>query len=359
MTRATEISDAAAEWLIRLESQTSPDLWDAFQAWHDADLRHRAAFVRLRVAWNRTDLMKNLRPADGTIDPDLLTHKWLSSSAVADHGLSPLQGRRRKRPGGLPPPGRRALLGAAALLAAVAVIAWFSAEPTSWQSYDTDIGARRQVVLRDGSTLELNTNTQLRTRISSARRDIRLDRGEALFQVAHDPARPFYVMAAGTVIQAVGTEFSVRIRDAGHVDVLVSEGRVAVGAAGSGNSENPTISASAAQVGQSEAASAVGSTVTVRRLPTSDLTRKLAWTAGHLAFQGETLEEAVREFNRYNQRQLAIADPAIARLQVGGTFLTTDPDSFVAALQRSFGIRARTSRKAGEILLISVNGPAG
>ena len=75
MSRATEISDAAAEWLIKLEGQTTPDIWDNFQAWMDQDPRHRAAFVRLRVAWNKVDQLKSMRPVDGTIDSDLLARR--------------------------------------------------------------------------------------------------------------------------------------------------------------------------------------------------------------------------------------------------------------------------------------------
>jgi len=72
MSRASDISDAAARWLVRLEGQTTPQIWDAFQEWMDQDPRHRAAFIRLRVAWNHVDLLKNMRPVDGTIDADLL-----------------------------------------------------------------------------------------------------------------------------------------------------------------------------------------------------------------------------------------------------------------------------------------------
>jgi len=72
MSRADQISDEAANWLIRVEAESSPELWQGLQAWLDADPRHRAAFVRLRVAWHRVDALKNMRPLDGTVDADLL-----------------------------------------------------------------------------------------------------------------------------------------------------------------------------------------------------------------------------------------------------------------------------------------------
>jgi transmembrane sensor len=358
MSRATEISDAAAEWLIRLEGQTSPDIWETFQTWMDADPRHRAAFVRLRVAWNRVDQLKNVRPVDGTIDADLLARRKVNPATVLAGGLRPLRGTPRRRPDEISIPERRRVLAMAAGIAATGLIAWIFTYHLGWKSYETGVGGREEIALSDGSTVDLNTNTQLTTRITGSRRDIMLTRGEALFHVAHDSTRPFYVTAGGAVVRAVGTAFSVRIRDAEHIDVLVAEGRVAVGAPGTeANFENPTLLASAPKVSAGETASVRRNTVIVRSLPSKDVTRRLAWTAGHLAFQGETLDDAVQEFNRYNQRQIRVADPSLLQVQVGGIFLATDPDSFVAALQRSFGIQAQAGTNNGDIRLIAAAKP--
>jgi transmembrane sensor len=65
----------------------------------------------------------------------------------------------------------------------------------------------------------------------------------------------------------------------------------------------------------------------------------MAWTTGRLQFRGDSLGEAVDEFNRYNRRQLRLADASLAQLRVGGTFNATDPESFAAALTSAFGLR--------------------
>jgi transmembrane sensor len=360
MSRATEISDTAAEWLIRLEGQTSPEIWDAFQSWMDSNPRHRAAFVRLRVGWNRVDLLKNMRPVDGTIDADLLAKGKgkVSPATMRARGLQPLSGAPRRRPEEISIPERRRVLAIAASIAVAGLVAWVGTYHLGWKSYETGIGGREEIALSDGSTVDLNTNTQLTTRITGSRRDIMLTRGEALFHVAHDSTRPFYVTAGGAVVRAVGTAFSVRIRDPEHIDVLVAEGRVAVGAPGSdANFENPTLLAAAQKVSAGEAASVRRNTVAVRRLQSDDVTRKLAWTGGQLDFRGETLEDAVQEFNRYNQRQITIADASILQLQMGGLFLVTDPDSFVAALRKSFGIQAQVGATNGDIRLTAGGKP--
>ena len=83
--------------------------------------------------------------------------------------------------------------------------------------------------------------------------------------------------------------------------------------------------------------------VQVRRLPKAELTSRLAWTSGLIKLDGQTLAEAVEEFNRYNRRKLRIDDPAIAELRVSGTFKAKEPEQFVATLQRSSGVRALAS----------------
>ena len=358
MSRASDISDAAAQWLIRTEGQTSPETWDALQTWMDEDPRHRAEFIRLRVSWNRVDRLKNMRPVDGTINSDLLARTNISPAALLARGLQPLRGTPRKRLEDLLIPERRTVLATAGAIAVAGVIAWFGAYHLGWKSYETGVGGREKIELTDGSTVDLNTNTALDARISGSRRDIMLTRGEALFHVAHDSTRPFYVVAGGTVVRAVGTAFSVRIHDADHVEVLVAEGRVAVGAPGTdANFEKPSLLASAPKVSAGEAATVRRNSVSVRSVLPKDVSRKLAWTAGHLAFQGETLDDAVREFNRYNQRQITIADRSIVQVQVGGIFLTTDPDSFIAALQHSFGIRAQVENIKGDIRLFAGGKP--
>jgi transmembrane sensor len=133
---------------------------------------------------------------------------------------------------------------------------------------------------------------------------------------------------------------------------------VAVGAPGTeANFENPSLLASAPKVSAGEAANVRRNSVSVHTILPKEVSRKLAWTAGHLAFQGETLDDAVQEFNRYNQRQITIADPSIVKVQVGGIFLTTDPDSFIAALQHSFGIRVQVENNNGNIRLFSGGKP--
>lgn len=348
MSRADKISDEAADWLIRLETASSPGLWDGLQAWLDGNPRHRAAFVRLRVAWHRVDALKNLRPLDGAIDSDLLIREGVIRFLLGGEAARPAGA--AHTPEGRRPAlsSRRRWLVAASAAVAAAVVVWLLGGP-SWKHYDTTVGGRDEVTLEDGTRIQLNTNTGLRARVTRARRQVSLLHGEALFFVARDPTRPFLVAAGHTLVRAVGTEFSVRIRDVRHVDVLVADGRVAVNE-DAADPRFPGTETWATEVSAGESAEAGQTRVAVKALSSSELARRLAWTSGHLSFQGETLEEAAQEFNRYNRLQIIVGDPSIAGLQVGGIFLARDPLSFVAALQRSFGIQA--AQRANEVRLL-------
>jgi len=95
-----------------------------------------------------------------------------------------------------------------------------------------------------------------------------------------------------------------------------------------------------------------GRTHTLKQLPADELEQRLAWAGIHLkdgwlAFQGQTLENVVTEFNRHNDRQLVIGDVATGQLRVGGKFRVTDVDGFVAALAVTHGVRAIRSAPAG------------
>lgn len=205
---------------------------------------------------------------------------------------------------------------ASTVLALIAASIYLVQTQIGWQRYETRIGGFTRVVLEDGSVIDLNTDSEVRVRMRAGERYVRLVRGEVRFQVAHDASRPFVVAAANADVRAVGTAFSVRLRDSRQVDVLVSEGSVAVAAAQV---------AHAPPVQAGEAAVVLANRMSVRRIEPQQLERRLAWTTGRLQFRGETLGEAVVEFNRYNRRQLRIADPSLVPLQVGGTYNATDP----------------------------------
>jgi transmembrane sensor len=362
MQTASEIAARATAWLIRLDHEGTPELWEELQQWLDAHPRHRAEFIRQRTAWNRCDQLKILRPADGTIDAGLLSRIELvappevtqAAGAQRPPGNAASAPSRGRRVGSVDL-SRRGWLAAAAVTGLAILGAWALAFQDGWQTYVTAIGGRQQITLSDGSRVELNTDSMMRVRINNGRRDIVLMRGEALFHVAHDTNRPFLVTAAATLVRAVGTAFSVRIRADNSVDVLVTEGRVAVGSPRSDTAGEPELVPPATAVAAGEAAAVSRGRLTFKHLSAEEMTRKLAWTdpAGpHLSFWGDTLSEVVGEFNRYNVRHLAIVDPRIQQIRFGGNFKASDLDGFVETL-KSFHVIAQNPGDSSEVRLIA------
>jgi transmembrane sensor len=370
MSNASEFEAQAAAWLVRRESADFSEAdQQTFDGWLRADARHRAAYVRLETAWRRADRLNRLRPLDGAVDEDLLAH----SPFVRIEEFSAREATRRSdadegdvavsvdAPTSESAPRRRWFIPVAfaAILAmvAVAIGAWFTLQQTGWQHFATDFGSFERIVLDDGSVVHLNTNSVMRVRLTPEHRQVVLDRGEALFKVAHEVSRPFDVQAAGTTVRAVGTEFSVRVREAREtgggqkdIEVLVKEGRVAIDPQGKGMERAAVLPPSVSTLSAGETVTISARRVHVEKVAAAEVSQKLSWTEGRLWFERQRLADVVAEFNRYNRRQMVIADPAIADLRIGGGFEATDPESFIAALERTLGVKAFPSPEDPDVI---------
>ena len=232
---------------------------------------------------------------------------------------------------------------AAASVASFALLGWQFLIPLM-QPADrvdsTDIGGRTLLNFADHTQIELDTDTTVRVRMTTAQRTVWLEKGEAWFHVAHDAAHPFTVVVGKHRITDIGTEFLVR-RDADDVDVALLSGRAALNADGTQTATlNP---------GEEALATPVLLSV-VRRTP-QQLADELAWRRGMLVFRDTPLAEVVREFNRYNMTKLVIADPAIAGKKITVNAKTDDCESFLRFLGDA--LKLRVDHEGNRILILS------
>jgi transmembrane sensor len=248
---------------------------------------------------------------------------------------------------------------AALVMIALCASAWYLTT-LSPSDYVSGTGERRVIHLDDGSTVTMNTQSRLRVWLTRQRRDIELVDGEALFAVAHDARRPFRVHVGRTIVEAVGTEFSV-YRGQHGTKVAVVEGRVRIFAYQSPASlilnsnavawsdlgaadlqRPPPIPVSAREEAEvtGDGGSAAPFDVERRKVSALELEHDLAWVNGQLIFDDASLAETVEEFNRYNRRKLRIADPTLAQLRIGGAFRSTNIDDLIIELHDLFGVRA-------------------
>ncbi len=338
------IEKAAADRLARRDSGNWSAADEAELArWRDQSLAHRIALLRLQTAWQQADRLQALGaglPADAVPSPG----QWRLSTFAASAGaaapfadvpvqMSGVEEARERLPERTAGASRR-MLAVAASLVAIAMLGFGAFRlGLDTNSFQTAVGHTRAVPLADGSQVMLNTDTRIHVAISSVERRIDLERGEAFFDVAKDPARPFVVQAGKDRIVAVGTRFSV-LRSREGVRVVVTEGRVRVERhTGAEREPKPTQLDAGAVARVREAA------VVVTEKPVAEAEESLSWRSGYVVFRDTALADAVGEFNRYHTRKLVIGDPSIADMRIGGNLRLANLDAFVRVLEQGFPVR--------------------
>lgn len=301
--RAADITEQAANWIERrLRNSWNTQDEAALEAWLDEAPAHRIAFWRLEGAWDETSRLAALRPPAASRSgraPTSTTFPTISKS-----------------------------LAAAAMVIAVGYLAW-GYTGTRDVTYSTGLGERKTLTLADGSRIELNTNTVLRTAMAGGSRKVWLDKGEAYFSVRHDAARPFEVIASGQRITDLGTQFNVRT-DGDRLRVAVLQGRVSF----SGKSGETPI-----ELAPGETAVAEAGKLSLVRVPTRELADRLSWRSGKLMFHHTPLSEVAAEFNRYNAKKVVVAGDGARDLTINGAFATSDVQAFARIAQTILGLQ--------------------
>jgi len=322
-------TEQAAEWFVRLHSgRETADDHIAFLDWLSESPEHQSEFDLIETNWDLAGALET--------DPEFVGYLEAPVSSLASVPTA-LQRLRRHGPG--------SAMAAAALVLLIAVGLW--AGPGG-AVYRTAVGEQKIVHLADGSAVHLNTGTEIRVAFDDHLRRVRLSRGEAIFSVEKDPARPFVVAAGEREVRAVGTEFDV-LRIDGEVKVAVLKGVVDI--------STPTIEPTAGAAVAPGPRLLPGEQVTynvqgqVSAKQAADIGRIAAWRAGRLEFDATTLAQVVAELNRYSSVQVVIGDDALRGIRVSGSFRIGNTDAVIRALQESFPVRAVTSGR--DIVLLS------
>jgi transmembrane sensor len=218
------------------------------------------------------------------------------------------------------------------------------------RTYRTAIGERLSTRLADGSEIMLNTDSQLEVEYSATERIVVLNRGEAIFRVARDPARPFGVRVGERVVQAVGTVFNIKKNTQDDVEVTVTEGQVRVmhpATRGTGN-RLTVVPELTLVAGDLAVLREFGDQV--RRVESVQIEANLAWQHGTLVYRGETLVDVLADMSRYTTVRFRIADDSLRDRQVGGYFRAGDVDGLLLALRESFDIELH---REGDVVVLT------
>lgn len=213
--------------------------------------------------------------------------------------------------------------------------------PPPQPEFATDVGQQLTFTLKDGSVVQLNTQSAMDTRFTDNERKVTLLKGEAMFEVAKDSTRPFRVHSGSVIIEAIGTRFNVYRREDA-TTVTVEEGSVSVLSKkarkvldplatklGPGNEQQ--VAMLVLKAGEEAQALGDGSLVQIKE---PDFEKSSAWRDRRVVFRSDSLERVAEEFNRYNWQKIVIQVPSKISRDITGTFDATDPKSFIAFLEK-------------------------
>lgn len=341
MRAADEIEDQAARWILRREEAGwSDEDQRALEAWLALSFRHKAEFWRLEAGWaeaGRLPEAMQLPPDDDGAGDAFEQGK---GDGIADDAVQrgPQPARRWQSP-------RWPALGAIAASLLMMVAAgwlWLARAPDSTPDapvrYATQVGQRGDLSLADGSKVDLNTDTVVRVEENGLQRLMWLDRGEAYFEVAHDPSRPFVIRAGARDVTVLGTRFLVR-RTGSTVTVSVVEGRVRV-AGGETAGRAPSL-----VISRGDIATADGPSTRIESGALDRIEAAMSWRDGVLRFDQTPLADAAREFNRYNRKQVILKGEGTAGLKVGGKFQSSNIEGFARSVGRVYGLSVEIDKK--------------
>lgn len=325
----------ASRWYYRLRAQpTSADL-AAFETWRAADPHNAQAYAEAEkgAAW-----AQNLKDT-----PEILALRNETLNRVTVN--QPARG------------GRWAI--AAGIAATLAIGGFWGLSRTSglfdgssgpriaaadMQTYRTRVGERMSVTLADGSVVHLNTQSVVQVGYTKAERRLTLVDGQALFEVAKAPQRPFIVTAQNRTVTALGTQFDVRV-DPSRLQIALVEGTVVVR-----NSRSPT--AVETRLKPNDVMRFSGNQVSLTHFPS--LRSLISWKDGLVVFENTPLAEAVDELNRYTPHPIVIGDARAGSIKISGSFPTGKTDNFLEAVQLLFPVQA--AEGAGDTVVLRYSG---
>jgi transmembrane sensor len=328
LSPAEAIDAEAVAWFVdRDESPERPpelmkDARASFEAWLAESPKHLMAYWRVEAGWDHAGLLTAVRPPR-----DLRDGTGIHRMASARREWKFWFGR----------------LGAIAAVLVIGVTTAFQFIGRQTVTYSTPVGGNETIALADGSRIELNTDTTLRVSSIRQDREVELVRGEAFFDVKHDPSHPLVVSVGGERVVDLGTAFVVR-KDEQFTKIGLVEGSVRLESSGF------WLHSPLATLMPGDVAVTAADRIAITKGAARELADGLAWRTGKLIFRRATLGEAAAEFNRYNAQKLVVADAATADLRFSSVFPVHGIEAFARVAQKALGLHVE--RQGGDIVIM-------
>jgi transmembrane sensor len=318
---APEISTAAADWFTRLqEEEVAQQDFQDWQQWLAAAPEHRRAYGEIERAWR---LIGEVKPAPWATPQQLKSDPPPNSGRVES----------RSRP-------RVWWALAATMVLGLFILFSMSQMSHGDKALSTKTAEQRSVRLSDGSRVILGAQSRVTPQFDGKERRLTLEFGEAFFEVARDPKRPFTVVSGGSEIRAVGTAFNVRAT-ADRVLVSVTEGRVAVASAPASRAPAEILLSAGEQA---------SITRTGAHKQTVATTAAVTWLEGRFEYRGETLRHVIDDLNRYTDRPVTLSDERLGELRYSGTVFPDHVDEWLQGIGGALPVSVRETGSTREIV---------
>ncbi|BCA56589.1 sensor [Nitrospira sp. KM1] len=311
------IREEAIGWLARLsDREATPEDRQAFEQWQSQSPTHATAYKKISHVWRDPQL-------------DQAALEVAQAERALDHQhVSPWRQR------------RQIYAMAACLVVLLLGAMYFDLVTTLRADQQTAVGERRTVRLPDQSLVTLNTQTAIAMDFSGKARRVRVLKGEAFFQVQHDPNRPFIVEGGETATRAVGTEFVVR-HGQGSDRVTVVEGVVEV-------TSHVSDSVSKERLVAGNMIESDGGRL--GQVKPVDASLASAWLQGLLIVDDIPLSDVVEEIKRYYPGTIVLWNREIGARHVTGTYKLDDPSKILYHLTKTFPLR--TANLADRVVIL-------
>lgn len=320
------LREEAATWFATMRGPDADRMQLDFERWRAGDPARREAYARIQQKFELTAALRHTETGRNRTLPNARSNALPSLRA------------------------RYAFAVAAALLlviaASLAVLGSpFTRTPVAALAVplSTQIGQIRRQRLSDGSLVTLDTDSQVEIDFTSNARVVRLVRGRARFDVAHETRRPFIVEAAGRTVTAKGTIFDVYSYGTGF-GVSLLRGKIDVV---KGKALQP-VEGTITHLAAGQALRSVGDKALLDVKPVGR--GETAWVSGMLSFDGISLAEVLHQTNRYSKSKIQLADPSLGILKVTGAFRPLPISDLAAGLAAALSLHAEQS-PGGDIIL--------
>lgn len=213
------------------------------------------------------------------------------------------------------------------------------------QEMTTDRGEKAKVTFSDGSTVTLNSSSQIRfpDNFNQNYREVYLE-GEAFFSVSHSSDRPFVVHTNSMEVEVLGTSFNVRSwTDDDASEVAVRDGRVAVRSSGSreeGLEKDGLIL-------EADEYTRVKRGDRPRTVEKMDVEKVLLWTAGGLYFNNTRFIQVVRDLERRFDLTVELVGMDPERETLTGTFYDSELNKILSVIATT--MRAEVERNGSSV----------